>query len=286
MMNEEREPHCTEEECIEAFDLLFPNGFEGEDVIAELAPDGWEASPLAVAFHPSVEQVHEEIVRMHENFARLFHRGDSPPNPPPTFEETSAEYTPEPYEPAQEIRDLVGRCMWDIFSDNHEVISPDGRTYDLGSFRSSGGFIADYLNERVPGEDYNYMNFYMGTSMIRSRADMTPVYQLIFSRIRSCGMDWRYHFPRLMLVDMKPLTDQLKGEGKPEWEGYSPEEAVKEDSEEAKRQEELSETRASLDKAYRESVAAAQETPPPDTVAAYRSIFRRLPQGWPPVVEE
>ena len=42
------------------FDRMFPRGFAGPDVVAEIAPQGWEQSPLLGCFHPSVERVFEE----------------------------------------------------------------------------------------------------------------------------------------------------------------------------------------------------------------------------------
>ena len=49
------------------FDRLFPQGFAGADVLAEVAPEGWEHSPLLACFHPSVEQVFEERLMFHRN---------------------------------------------------------------------------------------------------------------------------------------------------------------------------------------------------------------------------
>jgi hypothetical protein len=39
----------------------------------------------------------------------------------------------------------VGLCLWDTFSDNHEVIAADGRLADIGSFRGPGAFIDEHL---------------------------------------------------------------------------------------------------------------------------------------------
>src|SRR5581483_9378380 len=52
----------------------------------------------------------------------------------------------DPVEHSRNVAELVGRCLWDIFSNQHEVIAPDGRLIELGSFRAAGGFLADYLN--------------------------------------------------------------------------------------------------------------------------------------------
>jgi len=48
-------------------DRLFPRGFAGQDVLDEIAPEGWEQSPLLACFHPSVERVFEERLMFHRN---------------------------------------------------------------------------------------------------------------------------------------------------------------------------------------------------------------------------
>ena len=40
----------SEAELLAEFDRLFPHGFAGPDVLQELAPAGWESSPLAAVF--------------------------------------------------------------------------------------------------------------------------------------------------------------------------------------------------------------------------------------------
>ncbi len=311
----------SEEECFAVLDRMFPDGLDGEDVLRELAPDGWEKSPLLAIFHPSVERLYEEAVRMHRNIERMLppeKRGESPE---PTLESVRAEHCEPPVEPAKECRELVGRCLWDIFSDNHEVLDTDGRPIDLGSFRASAGFIADYLNrclkgteEDVPPEPpdlsyladlpgfsdpanlaalsaifaktgpYGYMDFYMGTIWVRGRADLGPVYELIFRRIQSLGLDWVYHFPRLNLVDMRPLAESLKDgeDGEPDFASYDPSEALAKEQEQAEHDAEVERLREDLDQAHRESVERAAAGPPPDTVAAYQRVHGRLPRGWPP----
>jgi len=37
----------------------------GADVLVELAPEGWEQSPLLACFHPSVERVLQERWQLH-----------------------------------------------------------------------------------------------------------------------------------------------------------------------------------------------------------------------------
>src|SRR5262249_41250353 len=57
----------SDEELHAAFDRLFPGGFAGPDVLQELAPGGWEHSPLLAVFHPSVDRLYEETLSMHRN---------------------------------------------------------------------------------------------------------------------------------------------------------------------------------------------------------------------------
>ncbi len=53
----------------------------------------------------------------------------------------------------EEPAELLGLCLWDLFSDNHEVIAGDGRVVDLGFFRGSAGMIADFFDRgSVPKE--------------------------------------------------------------------------------------------------------------------------------------
>lgn len=273
----------SEIELAEAFDGLFPKGFAGSDVVQELAPEGWENSPLVAVFHPSLEQCHAEAVRMRGNIQALRRPDDMRPvPPPPTLVEIAREYRDSPVEVEPEVRELVGRCLWDIFSDNHEVMDGEGRVLDLGSFRASGGFLADQLNREVGREAYDYLNFYMGTVWVGGRADLSPVYQMIFRRLRNGGLDWAYHFPRLYAVDLRGLKEALEDTGQPEWMDYSPSEAFAKEVEEKEREEALAEFRESLDEGHRQAIEEALHAPPPKTVCAYQAIHGELPRGWPP----
>ena len=73
-----------------------------------------------------------------------------PEEPEPTFEEFLAKNPAENLEVSagqaiDEPAELLGLCLWDVFSDNHQVIAADGRVVHLGSFRGSAGVIADFL---------------------------------------------------------------------------------------------------------------------------------------------
>jgi hypothetical protein len=182
----------SDEELHAEFDRLFPQGFAGPDVLQELAPGGWENSPLLAVFHPSLEQVYEETLRIHRNLGKR-RRPDNPrpPAPEPTRDEVARDFQEHPIEVETEVRELVGDCLWDVFSNSHEVISlDDDRVLRLGSSRGSGGFLADVLNRQTGTEHYDYLNFYMGTIWVGHRADLTPVYRMIFRRLRARRLDW------------------------------------------------------------------------------------------------
>jgi hypothetical protein len=144
-----REPNrLTSRELHALFDELFPHGFASADVLAEIAPEGWEQSPLLGWFHPSAEQLFEERVMLHRNLEewrqlRRKRTGETTATsePEPTLDEVRREYEPSPVNEEDEVTELVGLCLWDIFSDSHDVIGADGRLADIGSFRGAGAFL-------------------------------------------------------------------------------------------------------------------------------------------------
>ena len=265
------------------FYRLFPHGFGGADVLEELVPDGWENSPLLAVFHPSLEQTYEETLRLRRNMAKLRRPDDPRLMPPePTLDEVARDYREHPIETEREVRELVGQCLWDVFSDGHEVVDQDDHVLDLGSFRGSGGFLAEILNRQIGVEQYDYMDFYMGTIWVAQRADLTPVYRMIFRRLREHGLDWIYHFPRLYAVDLRPLKEALDQKDEPDWLNYSPSEALAKEEAERQHDQELDELRESLDEGHREAVEEALNDPPPATLQAYEAIYGHFPRGWPP----
>jgi hypothetical protein len=286
MMTDFNTNSYSEAELHAEFDRLFPQGFAGPDVLREIAPDGWENSPLLAAFHPSLAQAYEETLRFHRNLGKLRSPDDQRPLPPePTLDEVAGNFQERPIEAEREVRELVGECLWDVFSGSHEVVAPDGRVLDLGSFRGSGGFLADVLNRQSGAEHYDYMDFYMGTIWVAQRADLTPVYRMIFGRLRSRLLDWIYHFPRLHAVDFRPLKEALdqKENDEPDWLNYSPSEALAKEAEQKEHDQNLAELRESLDEGYRQAIEEALNAPPPATVRAYEAVYGHLPRGWPPL---
>jgi hypothetical protein len=323
----------SQEELLALFAKLFPQGFAGAEVRRTLAPEGWDQSPLLAVFHPSPEQRLQEALRMHQNLQELPRAPGSsgkklPTEPLPTL----ADFLDEPAEaiaPDEEISRLVGMCLWDIFSDGHDVLDETGREISLGSFRASASFLADRLNEQVktgqvqgPAIDaatradevqkvmraampemnndllfqfmkehqtgpYDYLDFYLGTHAIAHRADLGPVYRLIFTRLKALDLDWKYTFPRLHLINLRPLQEHLDAQkaeasGEPDWAGYCPEKELAKAEADREHDRELAQMRETLDEGYRASVAAALQGPPPLIVQCYRAIFGDWPTGWPP----
>ncbi len=286
-MDDWQKKRLTDVELKKFFDGLFPHGLAGSDVLAEIAPEGWEKSPLLACFHPSVERVYRERLQMQRNIEGLMRtrREREPENQKlaptlePTLEEVRASWEETPLNLTEEVTQLVALCLWDVFSDNNDVIAPDGRTADIGSFRGAAAFLAEYLNG--PNENIwnmDYCQFYMGTIWISQRADLTLVYQMIFQRLKAMGADWVYHFPELGLVDLSSLRKEME---KPE--DYSPSESFAAQQEEDEKQAELERFRGELAEGNAQARREALDRPPPTTVRAYESVYGHEPRGWPPV---
>jgi hypothetical protein len=247
---------------------------------------------LLLVYHPTAEQVYEETVQIRENLRNLQKKEPVSPKeePPLTLDAVRRDMIYRAPNPMEECADLLGCCLWDVFADNHDVVTVEGTLVDLGSFRSAAGFIADFRHRRNCsqegfGNHGDYIEFYMGTTLVRHRADLTPIYELIFRRMRHIGLSWRYVHPRLYAIDLSSLSD-LAGDDASEALRYDPTESFWRERQLAERQTELAEFRQSLDEAYRASVHDAYDGPPPATVRAYQRVYSSDPDGWPPKVED
>jgi hypothetical protein len=177
-----------------------------------------EHSPLLACFHQSVQQLFEERRMLHRNleeWRQLAGRRRGEPavqsRPEPTLEDVRRAYEPSPVNEEEELTELVGLCLWDVFSD-HDVIAADGRLADIGSFRGAGRFLDEYLTrDQESCGEADYLRFYMGTIWISRRADLTPVYAMIFRRLKAVGADWVYHFPELAIVELRSVDEALDG---------------------------------------------------------------------------
>jgi len=269
----------TDDELIAFFDQIFPHGFAGEDVLSEIAPEGWQSSPLLACFHPSPEQIFKEHLQIHRNIKKLIHDKDQG-RPEPTLEEIRAEWKDTPVNITDEVTDLVGRCLWDIFSCNHEVVAADGRLVDIGSFRGASAFLDDYLSrelENITLREGDYMRFYMGTSWLQVRGDLKIVYAMIFKRLKLLNADWVYHFPEIYFVDLRPLKKDIESPTV-----YSPSKAWETSQEEEHHQAEVEKMQAELNEINVRSRKEAIDQPMPSTVLEYCNVYGRNPRGWPP----
>jgi len=269
----------TEKESTRFLEELFPSGLAGSDIKKELVPEGWENSPLKAAFHPSPEQQFEEYIRMSRNLKNLTgkQKSGSKDEEEPDFEEFCKNLKDHPIQPEQELRELMGLCLWDVFSD-HEILAPDGRVVDLGSQRGTAGFIADWLNRKQDMNRYSYLDFYLGTVWISNRTDLSPVYRLIFQRIHKAGGDWIYHFPQLYLV--RPQNIDIQND---DMESYDPAKTIAEEIEKKEKEKSSQELQEKIHQLNRKAADEAAQSEPPQIVAAFRDVYGHFPDGWPPV---
>ncbi|PYU38585.1 MAG: hypothetical protein DMG56_24595 [Acidobacteria bacterium] len=257
----EKEPteRYSDAECQTLFASLFPAGFAGKDVLKEIAPEGWPHSTLQFLFHPTLEQVHWERVQLHRNLRNWpWFPKDRLEEPEPTLESIHADYQDSPVDTTREVRELVAMCLWDVFSNENDVVDRDVRLVDIGSWRGAAGFLADQLNRETGEQQYDYIDFYMGSFWVSERADLTPVYEMIFRRLKVQSLDWRYRFPELHLIEFP--SERPNG----------------------RRSYELEKMRADLEQAHHEAMDDLKLESVPAIVLAYSNIYGVFPHGWPP----
>lgn len=267
---------ASDEACDELLRYLFG---DLDELLTALAPEGWENSRYLRVSHPTVEQRYEESVSMHENLNSLFAEKRQP-TPPPTREEIQKSYDEDDHtvEPLKEVLDVFGGGLWSVFSNNHSVTGPDGAEYDLGSFRGTGSTLAAFIGKQFPeAQSFDYLDFYCANLFVERRVNVTPLYELIFQRLKARDCDWTYDFPHLQIVDLSGLKEQLAPENPAD---YDPEAALAEELEKKKKQEGLAEMRRKLDNAYEQEKEEALYKPPPMVVQAYRNVYSKWPEGW------
>lgn len=279
---------------------LMPQGFAGPDVMAELAPEGWERCELMRVFHPTKEQLHVEAREFYEEdrkYREGARRGDA------DFEAAWAEVPfPESYDvtipaecreaqpidPDLECSDLVGRIVWEVLADDHSVITNDGRRIDLGDYDDASAvlnlFDQGELDFEPEAEDWLDMwdrgrstRFSADMAFIEGRADLGIVYELIFRRMQALEMDWIYKFPKLRLFG--PEVPELPLEG---GDKFSPVESFLSRLEQKDAIEEYEHKQAQVDARNEELAQEAAKQEPPAIVRAYMNVFGRRPSGWPP----
>lgn len=280
------EGRLTDAELHVLFERLFPHGFAGADVLAETAPEGWEHSTLLACFHPPMERVFQERLQFHRNLEELRNArrergraGDDASRPEPMLDEVRGAYQAQPVRQDEELTELVGQCLCDLFSHNHEVTVADGRVADIGSFRGAGAFLDEYLtgNRNTWGEG-DYPPFYLGTIWIAGRADLTLVYAMIFRRLKTLGADWIVHFPELGPVDLTSLHADHRLPST----NYSVSEAAVAELKAQQRRAEVQQFCADLADMNARARVKVMDRRPPAAVRAYHQVYGRDPRGWPP----
>lgn len=174
--------------------------------------------------------------------------------------------------PLEDLLHLLGDGVWSVFSENHDVIAQDGSVYHLGSWRGSGRFIADFINEHYPvNGKYRYIDFYMGLLYDEDRTKCSPVFRHIFEILKQEGCDWQYSFPEIGMVsfDQAPQvpTDPAN---------YNPAKAMQAEMEYEVKQREMADLQARFDKDRED----ARHQLPPAVVQAYWEVYGKWPEGW------
>ena len=271
--------YATHNECLEIIRFLFSDYII---FFQYLVPDSWVQTEYVRFFHPTPEHKLEETQRMRENINHLRQARDpdwqdnEPPYSLADFPEDDLSNINE----QEEFLKLLGLTVYDIFSNNHDVLSPEGKIYSLGSMRGSGRFLAEFFNVSLPDitQYFDYLDFYMGMTMIEDRADLTPFYLYIFSKLKQKNCDWKYYFPRMHLISFK--KDQANTTS-PEF--YNPELAQQQAIEQKKQDRQNEELQKRLDDIYEEELDTAKYNEPPKIVQAYREVYGHLPRGFPEI---
>jgi len=121
------ERRLSEEQSWNLLTQLFPSGLEDSALIQELAPEGWEGSPLRRVFHPTVDQMYAEAVRIHANIQKLLPAGArAHETAPPSFDEIRRQYREDMWDDTRGRQALEGPGIG-------ETTDSDVRTRQEGS---------------------------------------------------------------------------------------------------------------------------------------------------------
>jgi len=243
----------------------------------KVMPKGFANSELIHVFHPTAEQQYREYCEMEVRFETLFKKKGKRA-PLKTFEEFILTIEDSKVDELYETVSIYGDCLWDIFSNNHTVYNENLESYDIGSFRGSGRFLAGIIDKinLVPDRSFDYMDFYMGSFIAETRANLIPVYEFIFRKLKAKKIDWEYSFPRIGLVSFNNDNDD-----KTEMKDYNPATSVQKELDRAKKNNEIKKIQQQFDDAYNEEFEQARYSKPAQVVAAYYSVYGHWPNGHP-----
>jgi hypothetical protein len=244
-----------------------------------LVPAGWINSDYIHFLHPTPKQQFDEHKLITDNINSFLKKESIKIEDQVEMNSFKQDELIDIHE-FEEFLYILGLTVYDIFSNNHDVLGFDNKPYELGSMRGSGRFLAEFLNENYPSVEkkYEYIDFYMGTIWIKSRADLTPFYEFVFQKLKKSHCEWNYSFPRMYLIDTKNIFESSETQ---DFRDYKPEAAVidelglSEDEQKAKNLQEK------FDRAFDDEFEEAKYKPLIKIVQAYKNVYGVLPHGHP-----
>jgi hypothetical protein len=266
----------THSECTEILKYIFK---DAATLFKSLTPDGWINSDFVHFLHPTPEQQYDENKLMNKNINRLFKKGEEDEENHSDINEFTQDILTD-ISAFEEFLYVFGLAVYDIFSNNHDVTGHDKKIFNLGSFRGSGSFIADFINENYKSRSgsYDYTDFYMGSIWIRSRGDLTPFYEFVFLKLRELHCDWNYFFPRLFLIEPNTMIESNEHVDPSE---YKPELAVIKEFKLSDEDQQAKNLREEFDQSFGEEYEEAKYKPLNAIVKAYKNVYGVLPLGHP-----
>ncbi len=250
------------------------------DLLPKVAPEGFSNSQLLYVYHPTPQRQYSEYRHSQLQLIKLKRRLKIPVDVEPTksYEQFLKETELKPVDEQYELVSIYGNSLWNIFSNNHTVFDKKGNSYDLGSWRGSGGLIADVINQLqlVPNATFDYLDFYMGHYMDDERADLTAVYEFIFARLKHKELDWEFSFPRLGLVNFGNRDEATVAPEK-----YDPSAAMQQQLEQQEAKEATNELQQKFDEIHDEEFDKARYSKPSQVVMAYYNVYGKWPVGHP-----
>jgi len=247
--------------------------FEDHDrLFEELTPEGWINCSLVYFLHPTPEQRFVEEYKMYERLRQIDQEKGEPINRKPPQRK---DFQPEDLtdlNPISEFRYLLALAIYEIFSNNHQVVDMKGKLYDLGSLRGSGRFLAEFLNMYYPGpiKVYDYLDFYCTYSFIEHRSDLSPLFKHVFQKLKSRDINWIYAVPEIFWIDFSGETDQDE-------RSFDPHRDILEGQYNDLVRRRMEHALEDVNKSLKKQVLSQT----PVIVSSYVKIYGGFPEGWP-----
>ena len=261
-MHQDEIDYLNEAELDAFFNALFPYGILGNDVLNEFGSRLKWQSPFWLSFARSL-------------FALL----PGSWQPPLGIEISNAKYESrnslesrvlKAERPAVAMH--VAQCLWDVFSDNNQVITADGRGVADWSFRDWSHFMNEQI-AKTTGQwrEDDYFYFALCDYQHSDVYDVNEIYLMIFRRLKAHGADWLYHPPELFAITLGATAAVVNAR-------RAGTHLCLEEQQFLKDYQAMREDLQKINEGLRQTLISR---PPPPPVAAYRSVYGRHPQGWP-----